>query len=106
MKPHAEAVAHLGRVFSKSWPSEDYPNDGVHQDHCADMLRQKIMCDADVGIVTYDWHENENHPVANFNTPHKCRNFSQVLEWSYRHQAETPDGLVHKPEGAIVVPSP
>ncbi|MCJ1465022.1 hypothetical protein MMC07_003637 [Pseudocyphellaria aurata] len=86
MKPHDEAVEHL--------------------DHCADMLRQKIMCDADVGVITYNWHENNSGPVANFNTPHKCRNFDRVLDWSYEHQGRTPDGLVHRPDDAINAPTP
>lgn len=69
------------------------------------MLRQKIMCDADVGVITYDWHAEKEFPVANFNTAHKCRDFEKILDWSYKHQAETPDGLVHKPKDAIMAPS-
>lgn len=70
------------------------------------MLRQKIMCDADVGVITYNWHPNHSYPVANFNTPHKCRAFDRVLDWSVARQAKTPDGLLHKPKDAVDVPSP
>lgn len=106
MRPHADAVAHLGRVLPRLSPPENHSNFDGSEDHCADMLRQKVMCDADVGVITYNWHENNSDPVANFNTPHKCRNFDRVLDWSYRHQTETPDGRVHKPKDAIVAPYP
>jgi len=55
-------------------------------DHCADMLRQKLMCDADPALITFNWLNDRLAPHPNFNVQHKCRNYSRLLELaeSYR----------------------
>lgn len=69
------------------------PNDWhLHMDHCADLLRQKLMCDADVGVITYSWIKGHYIPHPNFNVQHKCRNFDTVLNWAIEHQAPAPEG--------------
>lgn len=50
------------------------------------------MCDADVGVVTYNWVKHHSYPVPNFNTLHKCRNFDAISEWSTANQARMPHG--------------
>lgn len=56
-------------------------------DHCLEILRQKLTCDADVGVVTTDWVARRSTPWPNFNTWHKCRNFDGVVEWAKRNNA-------------------
>lgn len=76
-------------------------------DHCADLLRQKLMCDADVGVLTYNWVKNHSGPYPNFNTLHKCRNFDNVLAWGRAHQAPRPrGGNVKKPADAVEMELP
>ncbi|TVY71497.1 hypothetical protein LSUE1_G005617 [Lachnellula suecica] len=53
-----------------------------HIDHCADLLVQKLKCDADVGLATYSWVKHHYMPHPNFNVQHKCRNFDDVLAWA------------------------
>ena len=59
-------------------------------DHCADLLRQKLLCDADTGVVTYNWVRHMSHPTPNFNTVHKCRDFEAVRKWAKAHRAPVP----------------
>ena len=40
------------------------------------------MCDADMGIVTYNWIRNHYQPHPNFNVQHKCRNFDAAVQWT------------------------
>ncbi|MCJ1308347.1 hypothetical protein MMC25_002000 [Agyrium rufum] len=54
-----------------------------HLDHCLDMLRQKLMCDPDVGMVTYVWAKGWKQPFPDFSTVHKCRPYAKVLEWAH-----------------------
>ncbi len=61
---------------------------GLLEDHCADMLRQKLMCDADVGIITYNWLKNHYAPHPNFNVQHQCRDFDAVLQYALDHQID------------------
>ncbi|TVY34337.1 Cyclochlorotine biosynthesis protein [Lachnellula subtilissima] len=90
---------HIGKVDDRQ--EHRYKLTGV--DHCADNLRQKLMCDADAGVITYDWLTHHKHPVPNFNTVHKCRDLDAVWKWHAKHRApasgtgelmKTPDSVV------------
>jgi hypothetical protein len=66
------------------------------------MLREKLMCDSDVGLITYNWVEGRNHPHPNFNTLHKCRDFAAVQEWTKERQVMLPEGVhVTKTQGIV-----
>jgi hypothetical protein len=58
---------------------EDYI---AHIDHCADMLRQKLMCDANSNLITYNWLQGHSHPHPNFHVENKCRNYDDLVEKS------------------------
>ncbi|KAG1718418.1 uncharacterized protein EDB91DRAFT_1297460, partial [Suillus paluster] len=49
----------------------------MHLDHCIEMMRQNIMCNADVTMITWDWVEGHKSPYPNFNTRHQCRNLKR-----------------------------
>jgi len=49
-------------------------------DHCADMLRQKLMCDADPTVITYNWLKKHKSPHPNFNVQHKCRDWDLLVD--------------------------
>ncbi|ATZ56076.1 hypothetical protein BCIN_12g06100 [Botrytis cinerea B05.10] len=69
-----------------------------HADHCAEILRQKVMCNADITVVTYNWLKNHESPHPNFNSQHKCRDFDAALEWAIANQAPPPkEGKVYRP---------
>ena len=72
------------------------------------MLRQFVMCHADVGVITHHYIEQRDTPWPDFNTPHMCRDFDAILEWTVNNQVADfypnpplkPDGtnaLVHPP---------
>ena len=44
------------------------------------------MCNADVGLITYDWVEGFESPFPNLNTRHTCRDFDRIYEWYDRHK--------------------
>ncbi|KAF9803517.1 hypothetical protein IEO21_09655 [Rhodonia placenta] len=62
----------------------------MHLDHCIEMLRQLILCTADVGVITYDWVQGYSRPYPNFNTLHTCRNADRILEWNERNGLHEP----------------
>ncbi len=57
-------------------------------DHCADLLRQKFMCDADMTLITYNWINNHYQPHPNFNVQHKCRNFDAAKQWTIQRRID------------------
>ncbi|CAD6444125.1 b3ea2ab6-fd5a-4167-aa01-3fb3ef4322d7 [Sclerotinia trifoliorum] len=68
-------------------------------DHCTEILRQKLMCDADAGIVTYNWVKGKDSPVANYNVMHQCRKYDVLMEWSERRAAT---GAVFRKTGSAI----
>lgn len=75
---------HIGKVSRLRF---NYPS-LTYLDHCADNFRQKLMCDADVGVITYDWLKGHQHPLPNFNTIHKCRNLKAIWGWHKDHRVQ------------------
>ncbi|KAI0432185.1 hypothetical protein F5Y09DRAFT_166537 [Xylaria sp. FL1042] len=52
-----------------------------HIDHCMDVIRQSIMCRADMSPMTFDWTLKSRVPEANFDTDHECINWNKVEAW-------------------------
>lgn len=75
----------------------------THQGHCIEMLRQFVMCHADVGMITHRWVKDYPRPYPDFNTWHQCRNFEDVLQWTKEKQFKEANG--GPPEGWKYVPA-
>ncbi|KAI2637706.1 hypothetical protein GGS26DRAFT_544846 [Hypomontagnella submonticulosa] len=52
-----------------------------HLDHCLEVLRQGIMCNADVAINTFFW-DAQGEIEANRTGPRKCTNWDRISEWA------------------------
>jgi hypothetical protein len=87
--------------------SLSHPHDWhAHLDHCADILRQKLMCDADATPITYNWIKNHYKPHPNFNVQHQCRNYSALLEVAAGQRVDGggfENGWILRPTDAPVV---
>jgi len=80
----------------------------THTDHCIEILRQKLMCESDLHVFTYNWVDRATHPWPDFSTTQMCRNFEDVLRWGLEHQAYTsaPNGRREKPKDGPVLHVP
>ncbi|KAJ3509500.1 hypothetical protein NLJ89_g5194 [Agrocybe chaxingu] len=58
--------------------------------HCVEIIRQNLMCSADVAMITYEWVRGFRLPYPDFNTKHQCRNYQKILDWAN-------DNAVHIP---------
>ncbi|KUI70377.1 hypothetical protein VM1G_06403 [Cytospora mali] len=80
-----------------SYSEDDIPPDlrespkanRMHVDHCIETLRLSLMCHGDMSplLVTMD----PNEPLgrkADFNTHHRCRNFTKLQEWTKANGVE------------------
>ncbi|KAI2613449.1 hypothetical protein GGR54DRAFT_328969 [Hypoxylon sp. NC1633] len=76
----------------------------AHVDHCVDMLRQAIMCQGDVGIVTYNWVEGWSEAYPDFSTQHKCRKFDRIVEWADRYATPVQDPIIGP--DSVILPRP
>ncbi|PCG89450.1 hypothetical protein PENOC_106480 [Penicillium occitanis (nom. inval.)] len=80
-----------------------------HLDHCIEMLRQTLMCNADIGIIVHEWVEHYPRPYPNFNTWHQCRNFDDIMDWIRgRHIPQKPPNGDEWPKlpGSKTFPTP
>lgn len=54
------------------------------------------MCHGDIGLITFEWHDNSRIPVANA-TSHQCVNWQKLDEWTRARTVDMmkPGWLVH-----------
>ncbi|PSR84222.1 hypothetical protein PHLCEN_2v5510 [Hermanssonia centrifuga] len=53
-----------------------------HLDHCVDMLRQALMCSADISPLVWQWSEKARIAKPASDVMHTCRNFDNIVEWA------------------------
>lgn len=53
--------------------------------HCLDILRQQLMCKADVSILGHVWIRDYGI-YPDFNTKHRCKNFEAIRDWARDRQ--------------------
>lgn len=74
---------HVGKL---AYMSEPVDSDGGI-DHCIDLLRQVLLCNADIGLIFYT-DVGSKQPVARVSTNHQCRNMEAITEWVQKHDSE------------------
>ncbi|KAG1787748.1 uncharacterized protein HD556DRAFT_1277141 [Suillus plorans] len=104
----------LDMLRKASWGNEYHKHGGMnksheasrtHLDHCIEILRQLTMCSGDVTMITHDWIEGRATPFADFNVPHKCRNFEKILDWIDEHRVFIPKSKWVRLEDNVDLPS-
>jgi hypothetical protein len=55
-----------------------------HVEHCLEILRTKLMCDADTTPFLAHWN-NEEGITIDTTTSRKCRNFGNMVDWANSH---------------------
>ncbi|KAI1444276.1 hypothetical protein F5Y02DRAFT_428051 [Annulohypoxylon stygium] len=62
----------------------------AHIDHCIEMLRETLLCQGDVGIITYNWVKPWGI-YPDFSTEHKCRKLDKIMEWADKNALPADD---------------
>ena len=60
-------------------PSAYIPNIYRTTDHCAETLREVLMCNSGVGLIMFHWANGLDEPYPDYNTFHQCRDNDAVL---------------------------
>lgn len=60
--------------------------DSAHKKHCTELLRQAIMCHADVGPILYTWDQDLDSPFPLLYDDHTCRDFDKIQSWAMKRQ--------------------
>lgn len=53
-------------------------------DNCLEILRMNLMCQADIGLVTFT-EDKESGLKPDYSTWHTCRNFDGVIDWAKKN---------------------
>ncbi|KAM7185569.1 protein of unknown function (DUF3328) domain containing protein [Rhypophila sp. PSN 637] len=95
----------LKRLKQYTWREHYFPNitadeerlNRLHTDHCLEILRQAVLCHADVSLFTLQWSEGSRQPRADFSQEHQCADFDAINAWAAerRVDASKPGILTH-----------
>ncbi|KAI1136544.1 hypothetical protein F5Y05DRAFT_414804 [Hypoxylon sp. FL0543] len=75
-----------------------------HWDHCIEALRQYVICNADTTVVTHNWFERVNVPIASQDNPRRCADWDAHFRWQLDRQAPAPGAPLTKPADAVERP--
>jgi hypothetical protein len=84
------------------WRNEADERRGI-LDHCIDIIRQDLMCNGDVGIVTSSWVEDFPTAYPDFSVWHKCRKFEPLMKYTAQHVMSVEP---ERTEETVVLPYP
>ncbi|MCJ1409484.1 hypothetical protein MMC19_003565 [Ptychographa xylographoides] len=83
-------------------PGQVYPE---HIEHCIEALRLYLICQPDISMWTYEWHDDHKFtPWANHEVAHECVNWDQLEDWAYRNSFSIHDELILWPNGTVWTP--
>ncbi|EON98885.1 putative tat pathway signal sequence protein [Phaeoacremonium minimum UCRPA7] len=74
-------ILHYDYYWGKTWGYEPPVMFESHVDHCIDILRQNIMCNADVEMLTYNWRLTQHNPFPDIGAHKVCRDFDALVRW-------------------------
>lgn len=82
----------------------------AHWSHCLEVLRRGIMCNADLTINTFEWHEGRIKGISSH--PRTCKDWSAFEEWAdaralHFNSRDNPGGtlILEDEEGAVGPPN-
>lgn len=62
--------------------TEDRLRGPSHIGHCIEIIRQALMCSSDISVYTWSWSDEDQTYVNEVKSPHTCRNFDKLRDWS------------------------
>ncbi|KAJ8116292.1 hypothetical protein OPT61_g2246 [Boeremia exigua] len=65
--------------------------------HCLGLLKEAVMCQGDLTLLTMRWSDLSPLANANWSTPHSCVDWSRLDSWASRYHVNVsaPGMLVH-----------
>jgi hypothetical protein len=57
-----------------------------HFSHCIEMIRQSLMCSADITPMVWQWSEKDQKTQLHVDVAHTCRNWESISVWAKEHR--------------------
>ncbi|KAI0388970.1 hypothetical protein F5Y17DRAFT_165315 [Xylariaceae sp. FL0594] len=77
----------------------------LHVSHCTEVLRQNLLCNANLDVVTFVWKETQTLPYSDFDLNKKCVDADVLMDWQSVNTLPTERAInFTRPEGARQMP--
>jgi hypothetical protein len=85
---------------------EPYPEiHWLHVGHCTEIVRENLMCNANLDVITFNWKETQLQPYPDFDLNKKCTNAEILMGWQEHNALPTKRSInFTRPDGAQQVP--
>jgi len=103
------SIINYDYYWGKEWGLEPPVMFESHIDHCLDILRQNIMCHADVEFATYNWRKTQHNPFPDLGEVKVCRDFEALMKWQLEVELKDEPAKwlkMVKPADAVDLPMP
>lgn len=72
-----------------------------HLDHCVDLIRQRLACTSDLGLIPFMWVGTQGRLFPDTNRTHTCHDYNTVHRWGKKKLQDfpTPGGAVKPKPG-------
>lgn len=60
-----------------------------HNRHCLDVIRQSLMCNADISTYVWQWDPKDSVVRPTGNVVHTCKDYDRIVEWAKAHHLNT-----------------
>ncbi|KAI0439359.1 hypothetical protein F4803DRAFT_47623 [Xylaria telfairii] len=88
-------------------PPEMEDWDILHIDHCLEIIRRRIACTADLGIVPFIWYRHSGKLTGENVRMHTCSDYNVIKQFVADHGVAAPPLGTHRalkpPEGAYTI---
>jgi hypothetical protein len=74
--------------YFANFTAEQLEDNLMHTYHCIDLLRQSIMCQGDINLITLRWGQKQALPIGNTSSPHECVNWDGINGWAKERSIE------------------
>ncbi|KAI0503270.1 hypothetical protein F5B22DRAFT_559680 [Xylaria bambusicola] len=76
-----------------------------HVAHCTEVLRENLMCNANLDVVTFNWKETQEVPFPDFNLNKRCTDAELLIRWQEANALPVEASRnFSRPEGVREVP--
>jgi hypothetical protein len=58
----------------------------IHDHHCVDLVRQALMCNADISPIQWEMNERFGVALPSAKTAHTCRKWDNIMRWAEQHK--------------------
>lgn len=70
------------------WTNQDDRIGIEHLDHCIDVLRQNLLCNADITPLSFTRDRRDGKAKEVAEVIHSCRDFERIKLWALDHQMQ------------------